>query len=70
MSVDAVGTVRRGRGARKAIRQTRDTVMLPALKRMLPLTEPMDAERIAQIDDASMSILEDVGRRVPRPHRA
>ena len=38
MSVDAVGTVRRGRGARKALRQTRDIKMLPALKRKLPLT--------------------------------
>ncbi len=61
MSVDAVGTTRRGRGARKAIRQKRDTAMLPALKRGIPLTEPMDADRIAQIDDASMGILEDVG---------
>ncbi|MGB7317643.1 MAG: trimethylamine methyltransferase family protein [Planktotalea sp.] len=61
MSVDAVGTTRRGRGARKAIRQTRDISMLPALKRGIPLTEPMSAERIAQIDNASMDILEQVG---------
>ncbi len=61
MSVDAVGTIRRGRGARKATRQTRDVTMLPALKRGLPLTEPMDAEQIARIDAASMDILEQVG---------
>jgi trimethylamine---corrinoid protein Co-methyltransferase len=61
MSVDAVGTIRRGRGARKATRQMRDVTMLPALKRGLPLTEPMDAEQIARIDAASMDILEQVG---------
>ncbi len=31
MSVDAVGTARRGRGARRTIRQTRNVTMLPAL---------------------------------------
>ncbi|MEM7471736.1 MAG: trimethylamine methyltransferase family protein [Pseudomonadota bacterium] len=61
MNVEAVGTTRRGRGARKAARQLRDVKMLPALKRGIPLTEPMSADRIAQIDDASMSILEEVG---------
>ncbi len=61
MSVDAVGTVRRGRGARRAIRQTRDIKMLPALKRKLPLTEPMTPEQIEKIDAASMDILENVG---------
>jgi trimethylamine--corrinoid protein Co-methyltransferase len=61
MSVDAVGTIRRGRGARTAIRQTRDVNMLPALKRGLPLTEPMDQAQIEKIDNASMSILEEVG---------
>ncbi|MCF2870654.1 trimethylamine methyltransferase family protein [Octadecabacter sp. G9-8] len=61
MSVDAVGTVRRGRGARKAIRQTRDVKMLPALKRKLPYTEPMTPDQIEKIDGASMDILENVG---------
>ncbi len=61
MSVDAVGSVRRGRGARRALRQTRDVKMLPALKRGIPLMEPMDAEQVEKIDNASMSILEDVG---------
>lgn len=61
MSVDAVGTTRRGRGARKAIREKRDVKMLPALKRGIPLVEPMSAEQVAKVDDASMGILEDVG---------
>ncbi|MEM6761221.1 MAG: trimethylamine methyltransferase family protein, partial [Pseudomonadota bacterium] len=61
MSVDAVGTIRRGRGARKATRQTRDITMLPALKRKLPLTEPMSREQVEKIDAASMDILENVG---------
>ncbi len=59
--VEATGTTRRGRGARKAHRQTRDITMLPALKRKLPLTEPMDQEQIERIDNASMNILENVG---------
>lgn len=61
MSMDAVGKIRRGRGARKADRQTRDVTMLPALKRALPLTEPMDREQIERIDVASMDILENIG---------
>lgn len=61
MSVDAVGKTRRGRGARKAIRQQRDVTMLPALKRGIPLTEPMSPEQVEKIDNASMGILEDVG---------
>jgi len=39
--VEATGTTRRGRGARAAARQKRDVKMLPALKRNLPLTEPI-----------------------------
>ncbi len=61
MSVDAVGTARRGRGARKALRQTRNVTMLPALKRKLPLTEPMTPDQIEKIDAASIDILENVG---------
>ena len=61
MSVEAVGKTRRGRGARKAVRQTRDISMLPALNNALPKTEPMSAEQITRIDEASMSILEEVG---------
>ncbi|MEM6385352.1 MAG: trimethylamine methyltransferase family protein [Pseudomonadota bacterium] len=61
MTSAAVGKVRRGRGARRADRQTRDTTMLPALKSRLPLTEPMDQGQIERIDAASMHILENVG---------
>ncbi|MGA9410292.1 MAG: trimethylamine methyltransferase family protein [Roseobacter sp.] len=61
MSVDAVGTVRRGRGARRAVRQATDVTMLPSLKRGLPLTEPMTNEQIACLDAASMDILENIG---------
>ena len=61
MSIDAVGKVRRGRGARKALRETRDIKMLPALKRKLPLIEPMTSDQITRIDAASMDILENVG---------
>ena len=50
MSVDAVGTVRRGRGARKVARQTRNIKMLPPLKRKLPLTEPMNPGQIEKIE--------------------
>ena len=35
--------------------------MLPALKRKLPLTEPMSPEQVEKIDAASMDILENVG---------
>ena len=61
MSIDAVGKVRRGRGVRKALREIRDIKMLPALKRKLPLTEPMTFDQITRIDAASMDILENVG---------
>jgi len=61
MSVAAVGTERRGRGARKASRQKRNTTMLPALRRRLPLTEPMSQEQVEKIDAASMDILENIG---------
>ena len=61
MSVDAVGTVSRGRGARKVARQTSDIKMLPPLKRKLPLTEQMTTDQIEKIDGASMDILENVG---------
>ena len=61
MSIDAVGTLRKGRKVRKKIRQRRDIKMLPALKRELPLTEPLSEEQILKIDNASMDILENVG---------
>ncbi len=60
-STAAAAPLRRGRGARKAQRLTRDITMLPALKRRLPLTEPMTPDQVARIDAASMDILENVG---------
>ena len=38
-----------------------DDAMLPALKRGLPLTEPMDQSRSKRSTHASMDILENVG---------
>ena len=63
MTVDApVRASRRGgRGARRELRADRTTPMLPALKRNLPLVEPMSAEQVEKIDCASMDILEEVG---------
>ena len=50
-----------GRGARRALRAAPDFEMLPALKRGIPVCEVMGPERVEQIDNASMSILEEVG---------
>ena len=50
-----------GRGARRALRSAPDFDMLPSLKRGIPECEVMDQGRVEQIDDASMSILEEVG---------
>lgn len=61
VAVEERKTRRGGRGSRRDLRTTLSDTMLPALKRRLPLTEPMDEEQIAKIDDASMSILEEVG---------
>ncbi len=61
MMAEVVGSSRRGRGARKAARMSLDISMLPALRRKLPLCEPMDEEEIERIDAASMAILEEVG---------
>ena len=52
---------RGGRGERRALRTKVNDAMLPNLKRNMPLVEPMNQEQIEKIDDASMSILEDVG---------
>ena len=53
--------VRGGRDARRARRTAPKFDMLPTLVRKLPLCEPLDQEQILRIDDASMSILEEVG---------
>lgn len=50
-----------GRSSRREKRKLHVPPMLPTLENRLPLTAPMDEEQIARIDDASMSILEDVG---------
>jgi len=55
---------RKRRGARQSLRnkrKQRSSSMLPALKRQLPLVEPLNEEQIHRIDDASMAILEEVG---------
>jgi trimethylamine--corrinoid protein Co-methyltransferase len=59
---DEPRAVRRGgRNARRDLRGDRSAHMLSALKRGLPVVEPMDAEQVARIDAASMAILEEVG---------
>ncbi len=50
-----------GSAARRALRSERKTPMLPALKRNIPLVEPMTEEQLQKIDSASMGILEEVG---------
>ncbi len=52
---------RGGRQARREVRTDRTATMLPALKRNLPLVEPMTQEQIEKIDEASMRILEEIG---------
>ena len=60
--IDPSNRARRGgRGERRANRMKPNHEMLPHLTAQLPLTEPMDAEQIKKIDDASLSILEEVG---------
>ncbi len=60
-AVETRARSRGGRHARRALRTAPSFGMLPALKRGLPLCEPMDEEQIRRIDDASMTILEEVG---------
>ena len=50
-----------GRTARRSLREASDFSMLPGLTRSLPYCEIMDEEQVRRIDDASMSILENVG---------
>jgi len=54
-------TERLGRNVRRADRLKTKIEMLPTLKRNIPLTEPMSEEQILQMDNASLSILEEVG---------
>lgn len=60
-------TERLGRNARRTDRLKVKIEMLPTLKRNLPLTEPMSEEQILKMDDASLSILEDVSVEFPDP---
>jgi trimethylamine---corrinoid protein Co-methyltransferase len=50
-----------GRAARRLSRETTDFTMLPGLTRALPLCEVMSEAQVRRIDEASMSILENVG---------
>lgn len=59
--VRAGRTRRHARDALKRQRATRSNKMLPALKRGLPVVEPMNIEQIQKLDEASMAILEEVG---------
>ena len=45
----------------RASRLHRDDAMLPQLERRLAPVEPMSPEQVEKVDDASMSILEQVG---------
>jgi trimethylamine---corrinoid protein Co-methyltransferase len=59
---DSIKTIRAGgRGARRALRSAPDFDMWPSLKRGIPDCKVMDPARVEQIDNASMSILEEVG---------
>jgi len=60
--MESTSNIRRGgRGARRAIRTLPKVDMLPGLKRGIPVVELMSDEQVLKIDDASMSILEEVG---------
>jgi len=61
MSLAKGRTRRGGRAALRKAREARSSAMMPALKRRLPLVEPMDQEQVEKIDGASMDILEEVG---------
>ncbi len=61
MTVQAVGTIRKGRSSRRLESQTRSFTMLPALRHRLPLTAPLNRDQIKRIDEASMDILENTG---------
>jgi trimethylamine--corrinoid protein Co-methyltransferase len=52
---------RGGRRERRQIRTQPRNDMLPALRRNMPLVEPLSQEQIEKIDHASMDILEEIG---------
>lgn len=61
MTQEMQNSRRGGRSERRQLRQKPSAQMLPTLEGKLPLVEPMDEAQIRRIDDASMSILEEVG---------
>ncbi|MER9370472.1 trimethylamine methyltransferase family protein [Mesorhizobium sp. M0518] len=61
MTIEAQISRRGGRDARRIIRTAPKVEMLPTLKRGLPVIEPMDAEQVERIHEASLAILEEVG---------
>ncbi|MET2832976.1 trimethylamine methyltransferase family protein [Mesorhizobium shangrilense] len=61
MTAEARASRRGGRDARRTIRTAPNFEMLPTLKRGLPVVEPMDAEQVERIHEASLAILEEVG---------
>ena len=52
---------RPGRDARRAQRLAPNFDMLPTLRRGLPIVEPMTAEQVERIHEASLAILEEIG---------
>jgi trimethylamine--corrinoid protein Co-methyltransferase len=54
-------TRRAGRDARRAARTAPNFEMLPTLKNALPVVEPMSADQVERIHQASLDILEEVG---------
>ncbi|MER9076653.1 trimethylamine methyltransferase family protein [Mesorhizobium sp. M0904] len=61
MTAEARASRRGGRDARRTIRTAPNVEMLPTLRRGLPVVEPMDAEQVERIHEASLAILEEVG---------
>ena len=61
MTIEAQISRRGGRDARRIIRTAPKVEMLPTLKRGLPVIEPMDAEQVERVHEASLAILEEVG---------
>lgn len=61
MTEVAQASRRGGREARRIVRTAPKIEMLPTLRRGLPVVEPMDAEQVERIHEASLDILEEVG---------
>lgn len=61
MTVAVQVSRRGGRDARRSARTAPNFEMLPTLRRGLPVVEPMDADQVERIHEASLAILEEVG---------